>query len=45
MAFTDTFSHRIAFVADSAMGIIAIDPEGKFVLRPFIFENAPVDSP
>jgi hypothetical protein len=39
--FTDTFDHRIALVADSVEGIMAIDRKGKKLFTPFIFDNGP----
>ena len=40
-AFTDTFARAIAFVADSAHGIVAIDRAGHIVLTPFVVVNGP----
>ncbi|HEY6162192.1 MAG TPA: WG repeat-containing protein [Bacteroidia bacterium] len=39
--FTDTFDHRMALVADSVEGVIAIDHTGKKLFTPFIFDNGP----
>ncbi len=46
--YEDTFTNDIAFVfekkyemADEKHGIIAIDKQNKFVLKPFIFDNGP----
>lgn len=39
--FTDTFRNAIAFAADSARGIVAIDRAGRVVLAPFVVDNGP----